>query len=644
MRYEVLSACITAAVVAGLGAVAAAQAPPGDSARKRPSKLYTIEQFLDTENVGGASFSHDAKRVLFSSNRTGIFNAYVRPVTRGEATAITKSTTDTVFAVSFFPADDRILITRDQGGNELNHLYVIGPDGVEKDLTPGEKLKAMFAGWTPDGKAFYVQTNERDPKFFDVYRYDAATYARTMFHQNDSGYSPAGVSPDGKWVPLTKTNTTSDSDIYLWNADTKALKHLTAHNGRASYEPADFDPETKYLYYLTNDGAEFMQLKRYELATGKHEDVERADWDILFSEFSLKGKYRVTGYNEDARVTIKVVDTATGKPIPMPDLPEGQVVGASISRDESMMAYYLNDDRAPNNLYVQKLGTTEATRLTNTLSKEIDPADLVESEVVRFKSFDGLEIPNILYKPYQATPTARAPALVWVHGGPGGQTSRSYNAVLQYLANHGYVVLGINNRGSSGYGKTFFMADDQKHGKEPLQDCLEAKTYLASQPYVDPGRIGIIGGSYGGYMVLAALAYHPDAFDVGVDIFGVSNWLRTLESMPVWWAAFRDALFQEIGDPAKQRDMLKEISPVFHASKIRKPLIVLQGANDPRVLKAESDDIVAAVKKNNVPVEYIVFDDEGHGFTKKKNQIAGYGAILKFLDTHLKRETTTSSR
>jgi dipeptidyl aminopeptidase/acylaminoacyl peptidase len=643
MKCQVPSVYFTAVLLAGLGAAVAAQTPAVD-ARTRPSKMYTIEQFLDTENVGGASFSHDARRVLFSSDRTGIFNAYVRPVTGGEATAVTKSTTDTVFAVSFFPADDRILITRDRGGNELNHLYVIGPDGVEKDLTPGEKLKAMFAGWTPDGKAFYVQTNERDPKFFDIYRYDAATYARTMFHQNDSGYSPAGVSPDGKWVPLTKTNTTSDSDIYLWNADTKALKHLTAHKGTASYEPADFDPETKYLYYLTNDAAEFMQLKRYELDTGKHEDVERADWDILFSEFSLKGKYRVTGYNEDARVTIKVVDTATGKPIPMPDLPEGQVVGVTISRDESMMAYYLNDDRAPNNLYVQKLGTTEASRLTNTLSKEIDPADLVASEVVRFKSFDGLEIPNILYKPHQATPTAKAPALVWVHGGPGGQTTRSYSAVLQYLANHGYVVLGINNRGSSGYGKTFFMADDQKHGKEPLQDCLEAKKYLASLPYVDPGRIGIIGGSYGGYMVLAALAYHPDAFDVGVDIFGVSNWLRTLESMPVWWAAFRDALFQEIGDPTKQRDMLKEISPVFHASKIRKPLIVLQGANDPRVLKAESDDIVAAVKKNNVPVEYIVFDDEGHGFTKKKNQIAGYGAVLKFLDTHLKRETTTSSR
>ena len=225
---------------------------------------------------------------------------------------------------------------------------------------------------------------------------------------------------------------------------------------------------------------------------------------------------------------------------------------------------------------------------------------------------------------------------MWVHGGPGGQTTAGYSAVIQYLVNNGYVVLGINNRGSSGYGKTFFAADDQKHGREPLWDCVDAKKYLASLPYVDGNRVGIVGGSYGGYMVLAALAYQPDVFDAGVDLFGVSNWLRTLESIPAWWEAQRTALYAEIGDPVKDKEMLRKISPVFHGEKIRKPLMVLQGANDPRVLKAESDDIVDAVKKNGVPVDYIVFADEGHGFTKKKNQIEGYSAMLKFLDKHLK--------
>jgi len=312
-----------------------------------------------------------------------------------------------------------------------------------------------------------------------------------------------------------------------------------------------------------------------------------------------------------------------------------------VSRSEKALAFTVNGDRAPNDLYTLVFGHAAPARLTTSLPPELDAADLVDTQVVRFKSFDGLAIPNILFKPHQATASAKAPALVWVHGGPGGQTTRGYNQITQYLANHGYVVLGINNRGSSGYGKSFFAADDRKHGREPLWDCVEAKKYLASLPYVDADRIGIIGGSYGGYMVLAALAFKPDVFDVGVDIFGVSNWLRTLESMPAWWEAQRKALYAEIGDPVAQKEMLRDISPALHGDQIRKPLIVLQGANDPRVIKAESDDIVAAVKKNGVPVEYVVFPDEGHGFSKRANEIAGYGAVLRFLDEHLKGKGKT---
>jgi len=317
------------------------------------------------------------------------------------------------------------------------------------------------------------------------------------------------------------------------------------------------------------------------------------------------------------------------------------VTGGIVSRSEKRLGFTLNGDRSPSDLYTLAFGQGAPVRLTTSLPPEMDPADLVDTEVVRFKSFDGMAIPNILLKPHQATPAAKAPALIWVHGGPGGQTTRGYSAFVQYLVNHGYVLLGINNRGSSGYGKSFLAADDQKHGREPLWDCVEAKKYLASLPYVDPSRIGIIGGSYGGYMVLAGLAFKPDVFDVGVDIFGVSNWVRTLENIPAWWEAQRKALYAELGDPATQKEMLREISPVFHADKIRKPLIVLQGANDPRVVKAESDDIVAAVKKNGVPVEYVVFPDEGHGFSKRANEIAGYGAVLRFLDEHLKGKPKT---
>jgi dipeptidyl aminopeptidase/acylaminoacyl peptidase len=231
-----------------------------------------------------------------------------------------------------------------------------------------------------------------------------------------------------------------------------------------------------------------------------------------------------------------------------------------------------------------------------------------------------------------------------IHGGPGGQTRVGYSPMTQYLVNHGYVVLGVNNRGSSGYGKTFFAADDGKHGREPLWDCVEAKKYLAKLGYVDEKKIGIAGGSYGGYMVLAALAFKPEEFAVGVDLFGVSNWVRTLQSIPPYWESFKKSLYKEIGDPAKDLENLKATSPLFHADKIVKPLIVLQGANDPRVIKPESDEIVENIRKRKGVVEYVLFDNEGHGFTKKANEIRAYKSILDFLDRHLKNGGAISSR
>jgi dipeptidyl aminopeptidase/acylaminoacyl peptidase len=335
-------------------------------------------------------------------------------------------------------------------------------------------------------------------------------------------------------------------------------------------------------------------------------------------------------------------ETATNRLVPMPAIANGGITSITIARSEKKAALYVNGDRSPNNLYVLDLATQKLAKLTESLSPDIDAADLVDAQIVRFKARDGMTIPNILMKPHQASASSKAPALVLVHGGPGGQTTPAYNALSQYLVNHGYVILGINNRGSSGYGKTFFAADDKKHGHEPLFDCVDAKKYLQSLPYVDPSRIGIIGGSYGGYMVLAALAFQPQEFVVGVDLFGVANWIRTLESIPAWWDAQKKALYDELGDPVADRKLLEEVSPLLHADLIRKPLIVLQGANDPRVLKVESDEIVAGVKKNGVPVEYLVFPDEGHGFTKKKNQIEGYSAVLKFLDQHLKGRTQGS--
>ena len=300
----------------------------------------------------------------------------------------------------------------------------------------------------------------------------------------------------------------------------------------------------------------------------------------------------------------------------------------------------MNGDTRPSDVFVVGLeapeGERPVRRYTDALNPEIDRSHLVEGEVVRYESFDGLEIPSILYKPKEASSANPVPALVLVHGGPGGQTTKGYRAMVQHLVNHGYAVLGANNRGSSGYGKTFFHLDDKRHGEDDLRDIVEGHAYLASLPWVDGERIGIIGGSYGGYMTAAALTFHPEVFDVGVNIFGVTNWVRTLESIPPWWGSFRDALYDEMGDPATDAERHRRISPLFHAGNIVRPMLVVQGANDPRVLQVESDELVAAVRENSVPVDYVLFDDEGHGFRKRSNRIEASEAYLRFLDTHLK--------
>ncbi len=607
----------------------------------REVNQYTIEQFMDTVSISGSSFSHGEKTILFSSNKTGIYNAFIIPVEGGEPTQLTYSEDDAIFALSFFPEDNRILYSSDKGGNEIDHIYLRDEDGTVRDLTPEEKGKASFYGWAFDQKSFFYGSNKRVPQFFDIYEMDIETFTPKMIYQNDDGHELASISRDNKYFAFSKAITTNNSDMYLYDRKTKEMKHLSPHEGDVQYQPQTFSPDSKNLYYLTDEDSEFTYLKRYDIEAGQKDTVEQYDWDIWYTYFSRNGKYRVVGINEDARTVIKVYDTSTNQPLKLPELPGGNISSVNISKSEKIMAFYFNGSRSPNNLLVYNFDSGVHAQLTDTMNPEIDPEDLVEAEVVHYESFDGLDIPGVYYKPHNINPREKVPALIMVHGGPGGQARKGYRPIQQYLVNHGYALIDVNNRGSSGYGKTFFKMDDKKHGEVDLDDCVWAKKYLISTGYIDPDKIGIIGGSYGGYMVLAGLTFRPDEFAVGVDLFGISNWVRTLQNIPPWWESFKEALYAEMGNPETDLEYLRRISPLFHADNIQKPLMVLQGANDPRVLKIESDEIVEAVKKKGIPVEYIVFDDEGHGFLNKENRITAYKAILDFLNKYLRGEAGT---
>ncbi len=627
--------------VAALGLVACQ--PAAEVAKAPTLQTYDAKAFFDTSAVSMAfpspyAFSVDGKNVLLATDKSGVFNAAALPVAGGDASPLTQSTTTAVFAISYFPTDDRVLVSTDGGGDELTHVYVRSANGALKDLTPGDKHKADFLGWSGDGKTFWLTSNERDPQMFDVYAYDAATFARKLVFQN-SGFFPAAISPDGEWLALSKETTAADSDVYLADL-TKPAKQtpvlITPNDKTIAFGVYEFTPDSKQLVYATDEFGEFTQAWTHDLATGKKAELVKAAWDVQYVTYSASGHYRIAAINQDASTKLTILDQTADKDVTITGVPAGDIGGIRFNRDETKIAFTVASDTSPADVFVADLATGAATRLTTNLNPAIDETMLVDGEVVRYKSFDGLDIPAILFKPNGASATAPVPAVVDVHGGPGGQNRKGYTAMYQHLVNHGYAVLRVNNRGSSGYGKTFYHMDDKKHGEVDLDDVVYGKKYLQTLDYVQKDKIAIMGGSYGGYMVAAALTFRPEEFTAGIDIFGVTNWVRTLKSIPAWWGAQKDSLYDEMGDPATDAERHQRISPLFHTEKVTKPLLVIQGKNDPRVLQVESDELVAGVKKNAVPVEYVIFPDEGHGFLRKENRIIASNAYVAFLDQYLK--------
>ncbi|MEM9571765.1 MAG: S9 family peptidase [Pseudomonadota bacterium] len=605
-------------------------------------ETYSAEAFFQTTsfglaNGGGYAWSSDDSRVLAHSDGSGVFNA-IAIAADGSVTQLTNSETDAHFVQSFFPSDDRVIVSADQGGDELNHIYVVELDGTLVDVTPGENVKAFFGGWRADDEVFYVWHNGRDSANFDLYSVNPTDYATTMAFENP-GFQPGALSDSGRWLALDKPRTSADSDVYVvdLSAESPEPVLVTAHEGNIAYSTYGFSPDESELIYSTNEFGEFSQAWTHNLETGEKAPLIDADWDVSFVFYSPSGQYRVHAINADGLTDLTILDTSSGETVVLNGVPEGELGQIRFSRDESKIAFGLNTDTSPYNLYMTELGG-EAVRLTDALNPDIAEENLVTATVERFAASDGVIVPGIMYKPKQASAETPVPAIVFVHGGPGGQTTRGYSALIQHLVNHGYAVYGANNRGSSGYGKTFFHMDDKRHGEEDLRDIVEAGHYLRSLDWVDGDKVGVMGGSYGGFMTAAALTFHPEEFEVGVNIFGVTNWVRTLQSIPDWWAAFREALYDEMGDPATDAERHRAISPLFHAENVTKPMLVVQGANDPRVLQVESDELVAAIRDNGVHVEYVLFPDEGHGFLRKENRITASEAYVTFLDTYLKGE------
>lgn len=598
-------------------------------------KVYDIEDFFNNVSISGGYISTDEEKIIFSSNQSGIFNIYEANIQTGKINQLTVSDKESFFVRAYVPNSNDFIYSADSGGNEINHLFLRKGDDTVIDLTPNENEKSMFYKWSIDNQFLYYLSNKRDARYFDLYKMKIGQWVPKIVYKNNDNFSLSDISNDERYLLLSKSITTSENKFYL--VDVYENKKIEISSLPGSYSSAGFSNDNKSFFYITDINSEFSYLNKYDISSMESSVIYETEWDVMYSYLSKNEKYRVIGVNEDGKNSVKVIEVDSNSPIKFPSFDNEDISSVSFSESEKKIRLSVGSSKMPNDLFVYDIEAETLKKITNSLNPNIDSKSLVSAQVIRYKSFDGLEIPAIFYKPLSASKNNKVPALVWVHGGPGGQSRMGFNSLIQYLTNNGYAILAVNNRGSSGYGKSFYKMDDKNHGEKDLQDCVWGKKWLQKQEYIDENKIGIIGGSYGGYMTMAAMTFTPDEFMVGVNIFGVTNWIRTLKSIPTFWEASRKALYDELGDPYTSDSIrLKKISPLFHADKVINPVMVLQGANDPRVLQIESDEIVEELIKNDIPVEYVVFDDEGHGFRKKENQIEGYRKIKSFLDLYLK--------
>lgn len=600
-------------------------------------KQYSADQLYNNDNIRGIAFNSDESKVLVNSDETGIQNLYSLTISDTSMQPLTHSTKESFYGIDYLPGTNDYLYASDQGGNENDHIFLQKSANADaRDITPWPGSKNSMHGWSTDKKAIFIESNRRDPKYFDIWKADTANWDFKLFYQNDSGYTAGDISKDERYIAVTKNISTDKNELYLFDRIKKSMKRISNDN-KATWNVTAFEKGDSIMYYITNDGDEFSYLVKYNINNSSTQKIYSAKWDVVGMDLSDNEKYYTIFVNEDGKNRVVLFDHATNKPIELPEIKDADVLGVMISPTEKNMLMAVGSSRSPANLYNYNFETRTLKQLTQTLNKEVNENDLVSAEVVRFKSFDGREIPAIYYKPLNASRDNKVPAMLWIHGGPGGQSRIGFSNYIQYLVNHGYAVIAVNNRGSSGYGKTFYNLDNKDHGNGDLKDCVWAKKWLQQQDYIDTAKIGILGGSYGGCMTLCGLAFYPEEFKVGVDLYGVANWLRTLRSIPPYWEDFKQALYDEMGDPnTSDSVMLKATSPLYNYQKIDKPLIVFQGLNDVRVLPIESKEIVEGVKKNGVPVEYVTYPNEGHGFTKKENQITTAEKTLAFLNKYLK--------
>ncbi len=621
--------------------IAAASAQTSAPTVLHRTSQYSMERFLNIRNASGPSISPKGDEVVYLTNVSGINQVWKNQIVGGYPEQLTFFD-DRVHEVHWSPRGDVILFTKDQGGDERTQLYLMDPNGETIEvLTNDPKVIYNFGDFSRDGSKICYSSNQRMERYFDVYVMDLASRQSKRMLSGEQNFYCVNFSPDGRYVLANRERNNYDNDYFLVPTDPQmqGIAKLTPHQGDAIYQFGAWLPDGSGFYLASNQDRDKINLAFYDFKDrqmNKLKFIEDASQELdeeTGINMDRDGKYLFYAWNDNGASSVHIRNLQTNKVDVFRGLPRGTIGAGSFSADGSRVAFDYNSPAINADVWTLDLKGNRASQVTHSTRAGIPADTFVQPQTISYPTFDGKQIPAFLYLPKNAEKNGKLTAIVYVHGGPEGQERADFSSVLQYFIHRGYAILATNIRGSTGYGREFTHADDYKKRVDAIKDVAFAHEYLKNSGYVDPKKIVVMGGSYGGFMTLAQVTMNPDLWAAGVDIVGIANWTTFFKNTGAWRRENRAA---EYGDPDKDPEFMRSISPINFVNQIKAPLFVIAGANDPRVPKPEADQIVAAVKTKGVPVEYISFPDEGHGMAKRANRIKGYGAIADFLDKYVK--------
>lgn len=601
----------------------------------QPTRNIGIERYMAIRSAYGPTYSHDNQRLYFLSTISGIPQVWSLDNQTPWPRQLTFFT-DRVMHVAASPTKEMLCISADSGGNERAQLYLLDRDGfVLREITQDPDHIYLFGGWSRDGSKIAYSSNRRNPRHFDLYLYDVENDSHQVIHTSNYTNYAVGFSPDGKYVLLSRQYTNMSNDLFLLEVATGQLELLTPHEGEASFRSPRFSPDGKELYLLSDQGSEFVRVAHLDLSTKSWTWLTEDQWDAESITLSRDGRLLAYTKNEDGRSQLYILDVSQEKPQAikeLPSLPRGVIADALWNPAGTSLALTISAPLYGTEVWELKLETKELRRVTYASISGVPQETFIEPELIHYPSFDGLSIPAFYYRPRNVQ--GPYPVVVYVHGGPESQSRASFNSIMQFFLQQGFAVFVPNVRGSSGYGRTWIHLDDVRKRMDSVADLAKCVDWLVTEGEAKEDAIAVMGGSYGGFMVLAALTHYPDLWAAGVDIVGISNLRTFIENTSPYRRHLRES---EYGTIEEDGEFFDQISPIHHIDKITAPLMVIHGANDPRVPISEAEQIVEALRKRNHPVEYLRYDDEGHGIVKLENRIDAYGKIAVFLNKWIKK-------